>query len=584
MTAFKKQNVQIVLAGDSALVLKFGESINVKTNRHIRLFVERLELENKKGIFFGLLEWVPTFCSVSIYYDPIQISRKKLSSKLYQIEASILSTDNEGLTDQEAKTVHTVPVCYEKEFAPDMQAVCNHSRLTEAQVISQHSSKDYLVYMLGFLPGFVYLGGMDKQLETPRLKSPRLKIEAGSVGIAGNQTGVYPLESPGGWQLIGRTPIKPYDPLREPPVLFKAGDYIRFKPITAQEFEHIATETNKKQTSEQSVLSKNVAFSIISAGALTTVQDAGRFGFQKDGFTPSGVMDLLSYQLANAIAGNTTNTAVLETTMLGPKIRFLQDTYFAITGADQEPLLNGQKIPLYTQVFAQAGNELSLRLSRTGLRSYIAFLGGVDVPVILGSRSTSMRYTLGGFKGRALKSGDAFSLCSLTQFCHTRPVPVPEALLTVPQKLLKEKTDTPVIIRVIAGPQDSFFTADVIKKFTKNEYVVSGESDRMGLRLTGPKLISPNGTDIISDGITYGSVQISSSGQPIIMAADHQTCGGYAKIATVISADLSMIGQLTPGSHIRFKFVSYAKAIKVLKKQKKLLSKYIKNVQTENQK
>lgn len=579
MTVSEKK-IRMISAGDSALVLEFGTGISEQINRRIRLFVEELESEFNDGLLSGIVEWVPAFCSVSVYFDPLAITRNSICRKLKRIikrTAVVDTTVSEPETGSEV--LHTVPVCYEDDLAPDMATVCSHSGLSREQVIALHSSKEYLVYMLGFLPGFVYLGGMDGRLTTPRLNTPRLKIAAGSVGIAGSQTGIYPLDSPGGWQLIGRTPIKPYDPLRTPPVLFKAGDHIRFEPITRQDFDRLSGIFDRKQPEERILSPEGASVSVITAGALTTVQDGGRFRFQKDGFTPSGVMDRISYRLANAITGNKPEAAVLETTMLGPKLRFFEDTYFAVTGADQQPTLNGQRIPLYTQVYAHAGSILSLGFTVTGLRSYIAFSGGINVPVVLGSRSTSMRYGLGGFKGRALVTGDVLPLCTAAGINHTKPLPVPEELLTVPPGSVSDDRG-PVTLRIIAGPQDSFFPAAAVRQFIKNDYIVSGESDRMGLRLAGAKLKSRNGTDIISDGITYGSVQISSSGQPIIMAADHQTCGGYAKIATVITADMPRLGQLKPGTGIRFKFVSYGTAVRELRRQKKILSEYIGKLQT----
>jgi KipI family sensor histidine kinase inhibitor len=182
----------------------------------------------------GVTELVPTFRSVSVYYDCGKIGYSRLERKLRRLIR--------GLSDavQTNRRIFVIPVCYEEPYAPDMEHVMAHTGLSRDEVIRRHSGSDYLIYMLGFLPGFAYLGGLDPALVTPRLSSPRTKIEAGSVGIGGEQTGIYPLDSPGGWQLIGKTPLKVYDAQRETPILYQAGDRIRFQPITRQVYEDIA--------------------------------------------------------------------------------------------------------------------------------------------------------------------------------------------------------------------------------------------------------------------------------------------------------------------------------------------------------
>lgn len=218
---------RILPAGDQALVVEFGNEISEELNRKVQLLNEKIIRKNIGGI----VETVPTFRSLMVLYDPSVISFEKLKKLLEAIPV-----EEKGGQEKKRRVVE-IPVCYGGELGPDLADVAAHAGLSEEDVIRLHSEREYNIYMLGFLPGFPYLGGLDERLHTPRLDNPRTRILAGSVGIGGSQTGIYPLDSPGGWRLIGRTPLKLYDPGREEPFLYEAGDYIRFVPITREEYE-----------------------------------------------------------------------------------------------------------------------------------------------------------------------------------------------------------------------------------------------------------------------------------------------------------------------------------------------------------
>lgn len=223
---------RFLVNGDSAISAVFGDQISEEINQKIRAF--QLLLSSQK--IQGITETVPTYCTLMIHYDPCLLSYGELLAKLRALAGSI---DLAALPPSE---VLEIPVLYGGEMGPDLAHVAEHAGISEADVIKLHSAPEYLIYMLGFTPGFTYLGGLNPKLETPRLQTPRVSIPAGSVGIAGKQTGIYPIASPGGWQLIGRTPVRMYDPARETPILPRAGQYIRFLPITETEYQQIAAE------------------------------------------------------------------------------------------------------------------------------------------------------------------------------------------------------------------------------------------------------------------------------------------------------------------------------------------------------
>ena len=218
------------LAGDRGLLVEFGGTIDPEINRKVRQVFVSLE----KRPIDGVTEAIPTYRSLLVFYDPFQISPEKLRAEISDRERKL-----DTLEIPLPETVE-IPVAYGGEFGPDLEFVARHNNLTPKEVIQIHTSGNYLIYMIGFTPGFPFLGGLSKKLFTPRLENPRQLVPAGSVGIANNQTGVYPIDSPGGWQLIGRTPIKLYDPLRSPPILLKAGNYLKFKRISDDRYVEIA--------------------------------------------------------------------------------------------------------------------------------------------------------------------------------------------------------------------------------------------------------------------------------------------------------------------------------------------------------
>ncbi len=227
--------IRMLAAGEGGLVLEMGNRISPAINARVRRLAK---LISRTGIE-GVIEVVPTYRSLMVYFDPLNINRSDLIKAVQRI---LVSGPGPGAEAKEKVRIVRVPVCYGGEYGPDLDYVARHNGLSAEQVIAIHSSRSYLVYMLGFTPGFPYLGGMSGKIAAPRLEKPRKKIPRGSVGIAGSQTGLYPVESPGGWRLIGRTPLKPFMPGAPDPFLLAAGDYLKFTPVSSDEYDRIRLE------------------------------------------------------------------------------------------------------------------------------------------------------------------------------------------------------------------------------------------------------------------------------------------------------------------------------------------------------
>ena len=311
---------------------------------------------------------------------------------------------------------------------------------------------------------------------------------------------------------------------------------------------------------------------ILNGGLFTTVQDRGRFKYQKFGVPVSGVMDTFSYHIANLLVGNNGDEAVIEATMIGPEIEFLDDAVIAVTGGDLGFSINGERASLWQTYTLKKGDKVLFSDLDKGVRGYIAFFGGILVPKVMESRSTYVKSSIGGYFGRALKSGDILEIGELEKNLVDYPIK------KVPEEYIPNYFED-VEIRIVMGPQNYFFTEKGIEKLLNEVYTVGMECDRMGIRLDGEEIEHKAGADIISDAISFGSIQVPPSGNPIIMMADRQTVGGYTKIATVISADLPKLAQIKPGDKIKFKEVSLDKSVYALKESRENLNIIENNLQ-----
>ncbi len=307
---------------------------------------------------------------------------------------------------------------------------------------------------------------------------------------------------------------------------------------------------------------------VMKPGLLTTVQDSGRTGFQKYGVIVSGAMDAFAYRAANALVGNGNSEAALEMTLVGPVLQFDSTLLVSICGADLSPTIDGKAVPLWRPVVVNKGSVLRFGAARQGSRCYLAVSGGFDLPKVMDSYSTYLRAGIGGFEGRALKEGDVLRVNPWTELGRAiadklasaaGDGPFASTRWHVSRGMMPDYKTDPVI-RVVEGPQMHLFAPDSVRDFFAGTFKVLPQSDRMGYRLQGEPLRLAAPVEMISEPVTFGTVQVPPDGNPIVLMADRQTTGGYPKIAQVITVDLPLMAQVQIGGSVRFRLVGLREA------------------------
>ncbi len=532
----------ILPLGDSAAVIVLGESIEPGLAARARALAGQIERERPSWV----VEIVPAFASVAVLLDPLSAPE----FEVVRAELTRLAAGTEIRAAAGGSRTVEIPVVYGGESGPDLAEVSRHTGLSSVNVIARHAAADYEVHAIGFAPGFPYLGGLPAELAVPRRATPRALVPAGSVGIGGAQTGVYPRESPGGWNLIGRTPLALFDPQRPEPTLLRAGDRVKFRPVAAVDFSG-ATRSDGAR-SDGAAARGPAAVEILRPGVFTTVQDLGRPGHRAEGVPLGGAADSLALRVANLLVGNAEGEAALEFTLTGPELKFLRDTLVAIGGADVDGVPPGRPFVIH------AGATLDLSRLDRGCRGYLAIAGGIDVPVVLGSRSTFVRGGFGGLVGRTLRTGDRLMVPNVHRAAG--------AHWQIDARIRPELAP-PVTLRVVAGAHTDEFDGGLMAQAFK----VSPQSDRMGVRLAGAALPRSATRELISAPVTPGTVQVPPDGQPIVLLADAQTIGGYPRLAHVITVDMARAAQLRPGDGVRFVMVSLDEARRLRHAQERAL-------------
>ena len=555
------RQAQIRDAGDSALLLELDAVIDPDVNARAIGIARAIA----GGRFAGVRDVIPTYRSVAVHFDPLATDVAALTEAMLEAADAAPEWRDGALVE--------VSVSYGGEDGPDLRDVAAFAGLSERDVIDRHCAVEYRVFMLGFLPGYAYMGIVDEAIAAPRKATPRTRVPAGSVGIAGRQTGIYPRQSPGGWQLIGRTSLPVFEPSRDPASLFAPGDRVRFVPDDRRGGPSSSPVNRDLRGPQGSAPHVQRSITVLRPGLFTTIQDLGRWGHQDRGVPVAGPMDAVSHRTANALVGNSRDAATLEATVLGPELRFEHATVVAVTGADFSASIDGASLPLNTPRSCAAGAVLRFGERREGARAYIACDGGISVQPVLGSRATHVLSGLGGLDGRALAAGDHLPLGdSRTQRVRAGR-DLPDEMRRGPYRSVE---GAGARLRVMRGPQDEWFDETTLETLQRTRFTISPQSDRMGYRLDGapiqrrPGPFGPGGTgpfgpgEMISDATFIGGLQVPPSGDPILLMADRQTTGGYPQIATLITADLPVAGQLAPGDWVEFELCTRQQAIAAL--------------------
>ena len=549
--------------GEAAILVRLGNTIDEAQYHRLMALVARLQASPPAGY----RELVPAYNSLLVLFDPLQTAPAAFLAALRKMASARPETSGDG-----PRQVVELPVHYGGADGPDLAAAANRAGLSPEEFIARHAGRDYLVYMLGFRPGFPYLGGLDPILTTPRLATPRARVPAGSVGIADHQTGVYPAASPGGWNLIGRTPLALFDPTRRPPALLAPGQYLRFvpgaEPVTTTTPLIADWPTTTTSTDWQPPAAGPLAGSgirVIKPGPLSLIQDAGRPGYLASGVPPSGPLDAWSLALANRLVGNPTGTAGIECTLGGLELYFGQAAQVAVCGAIVPLSLDGHAVAMNRALAIPAGSGLTLGSVSRGLRSYLAVAGGIQTPLLMGSRAAFPGSGFGGLAGRGLQAGDQLPLMpSPSALAEVAGDGSSAAAAELPAASASQLADQ-ITLRVTFLDEQERFTAASQRRFLTEPYRVSSRSDRMGCRLEGPALEHVAGADIISSGVLSGTIQVPGDGQPIVLLADRQTTGGYTRLAQVIEADLPLLGQARPGCLVHFAACTIPGAVAALR-------------------
>ncbi|MFS0792818.1 5-oxoprolinase/urea amidolyase family protein [Microbacterium sp. 1P10AE] len=492
----------------------------------------------------GVDDLVPAARTVLVAFDPARITPAA-------VRAWVRSAADAAPDAVTPGPLVEIPTRYDGADLEDTAAVLG---IPVAELVDRHTAARWRVAFTGFAPGFAYLVSDDWPWDVPRLRQPRTRVPAGSVGLAGEFTGAYPRETPGGWRLIGTTGAPLFVPDATDPVLLTPGARVRFVPQrsripaapggdSAGGGSNAAAESSRSELSSRPRTSPPpgvAALEVLAPGALAMVQDLGRPGRAALGIARAGALDRAALRIANRLVGNAETAAGVEIVLGGFRARAVTDTWVAVTGTLAEVRVDGRAVDAYAPVLLPAGAELSIGVARAGARLVLGIRGGVAASVSLGSRSTDVLASLGP---APLRAGDVLGVAEAPD-----PVPVVDVFpWSVPGSVVE--------VSLAPGPRADWFTPAAQRALRETAWTVSSDADRVGIRLDGPVLERVRHDELPSEGMRPGALQVPPHGRPVILLADGPVTGGYPVIAVVTDATLDRLAQARPGDLVRFRGV-----------------------------
>ena len=509
--------MRVLPAGDRALLIELPDA---RTRRAV-------DAALRADPPAGLVDQVPAAVTVLLRFDG--------PHRLAGAVRALPPVDAAGVrVGADAGEPLLVPTTYD---GADLDEVASLLGLDAARLVSWHTGQVFTVEFGGFLPGFGYLTGADDAPEVPRRRSPRTRIPAGSVGLAGRWTGVYPRASPGGWQIIGRTRLPVWDIRRDPPGLLTPGRRVRF----VDEGPSGGGPASGATAGAARIPSGRVDAEVTAVGPLALVEDLGRRGLGALGVPTGGAADRVAHRLANRLVGNPEDAATIELLLGGLELRAVADLLIAATGAPAPLAVAGRPVAWAAPVHVPAGARITVGVPGHGVRSYLAMRGGIAAEPVLGSRSGDPTTGLGP---PPLRVGDAL-----------RVGPDPGGVVRSSDLTPAAHRWGGTSVRVVLGPADDWFDPAALARLTTTTWRVSSHSDRVGLRLDGGTLPRRRPGERPSEGVVRGAVQVPPSGEPLIFLADHPTTGGYPVIAVVVDDDTDLLAQCRPGDTVRMRIV-----------------------------
>ena len=523
---------------DGALLVEFEGASDEEANAAAVRLAESLAGPGTGPGFglAGLHDAVPGARTLFCSFDPLVLPHDELARRIAAAPPA------DPAAAKKSPREHRVPVRYGGEAGPDLAEVAARAGLSPEQAARLHADATYRVAFLGFAPGFAYMTGLPQLLQVPRRATPRPRVRAGSLAIAGPYAGIYPADGPGGWNLIGEAGARLFDLLRDPPALFAPGDLVRFAEAAPGEIER-ALESRADASRAPLRAAEHAALEVIAPGLWSAVCGAPRAGNAAFGAPPGGAMDLESLALGNEAVGNPRSAGALEMAVAGPELLARAGCVAVLSGAPCDARRDGVALPVGEPFTLAPGQRLAVGPIRAGVRAYLCVAGGLEPAAPAGMP-------------RRLAAGDLL-------YREAAPGPARAG-----RPLLRIESEP--MVRIVLGPQENRFAPEGIATLLESEFRVSSTSDRRGIRLEGPKLAFALAAtaEIPPEGTALGAIQVPPDGQPIVLGPDRPVTGGYAKAATVIAADFGRVAQARPGSGLRFRAVSLAEAVEARRRMR----------------